>query len=296
MRLNATTNCSVVFARVTPRLAERLRGFGRQGNSAPRGASASSVLGFSEAQTRSTPSVCAASTKSSVRYVRVGRSSSSRALPPTEDSGLAGGVVGVRPLRVVGRVEHLGDLRKLFLDEALDARLERDVRGAAALAAAAHGQVDAVVLDVDQLDEAPVSRHGRIDHGVDQLLHAGLEIGRGRVAHGVTSQTGTLLSFPARANWPSRGSAQQNHGSLSRGGRRRSGARPTGAGAGAPAAAAASARTRSKVSAASSRRSAAAATAAPTSAASASTRGSGCDHSWWKPSGTSRPRWWRMAG
>src|SRR5206468_185207 len=94
-----------------------------------------SVLGFSEAQTRSTPSVCAASTKSSVRYVRVGRSSSSRALPPTEDSGLAGGVVGVRPLRVVGRVEHLGDLRKLFLDEALDARLERDVRGAAAAAA-----------------------------------------------------------------------------------------------------------------------------------------------------------------
>src|SRR5881296_2183528 len=338
MRLNATTNCSVVFARMTPRLAERLRGFSTQGNSTPRaastgfspramrlnrgtgtpaaarhwriwnlsraaataagalarsprrsamaavtsstpttaasgrsalhsatraaasrislkssvrrlsGASASSVLGFSEAQTRSTPSVCAASTKSSVRYVRVGRSSSSRALPPTEDSGLAGGVVGVRPLRVVGRVEHLGDLRKLFLDEALDARLERDVRGAAALAAAAHGQVDAVVLDVDQLDEAPVSRHGRIDHGVDQLLHAGLEIGRGRVAHVVTSQTGTLLSFPARANWPSRGSAQQNHGSLSRGGRRRSGARPTGAGAGAPAAAAASARTRSKVS------------------------------------------------
>src|SRR2546425_10010054 len=280
MRLNATTNCSVVFARMTPRLAERLRGFSTQGNSTPRaastgfspramrrkrgtgtpvaarhwriwnlsraaataagalarsprrsamaaaaaavtsstpttaasgrsalhaatavaaptgsakstvrrlsGASASSVLGFSEAQTRSTPSVRAASTKSSVRYVRVGRRSSSRALPPTEDSGLAGGVVGVRALRVVGRVEHLGHFGKLFLDEALDARLERDVRGAAALAAAAHGQVDAVVLDVDQLDEASVSRHGGVDHGIDQLLHAGLEVGRGRVAHVVS--------------------------------------------------------------------------------------------------------------
>src|SRR6266850_1970277 len=277
MRSKATTNCSVVFTRMTPRLADRLSGFNTQGNSTPRaastglpssrmrrkrgtgtpaaarhwriwnlsraaataagalarrrrrsamaaaaaavtsstpttaasgrsalhaatevaaptgsakstvrrlsGASASSVLGFSEAQTRSTPSVRAASTKSSVRYVRVGRSSSSRALPPTESSGLAGGVVGIRALRVVGRVEHLGDFGKLFLDEALDPRLERDVRGAAALAATTHRQVDAVVLDVDQLDEAAVSRHGRVDHGVDQLLHAGLEIGRGRVAH-----------------------------------------------------------------------------------------------------------------
>src|SRR5437899_10252186 len=39
MRLNATTNCSVVFARMTPRLAERLRGFSTQGNSTPRAAS-----------------------------------------------------------------------------------------------------------------------------------------------------------------------------------------------------------------------------------------------------------------
>src|SRR5207247_2595841 len=154
MRLNATTNCSVVFARMTPRLAERLRGFSTQGNSTPRAAS----TGFSPRAMRlnrgtGTPAAARhwriwnlsrAAATASVRYGRVGRSSSSRALPPTEDSGLAGGVVGVRPLRVVGRVEHLGDLRKLFLDEALDARLERDVRGAAALAAAAHGQVDAV--------------------------------------------------------------------------------------------------------------------------------------------------------
>src|SRR2546430_4482923 len=373
MRWNATTNCSVVFARMASRLAERLRGFRTQGNSTPRaastgfspramrlnrgtgtpaaarhwgiwnlsraaataagalarsprrsamaaaaavvtsstpttaasgrtalhsaaraaasaastksrvsrlsGASASSVLGFSEAHTRSTPSVCAASMKSSVRYVRVGRSSSSRALPPTAGSGLAGGVGGVGALRVIGRVEHLADLGKLFFDQALDARLERDVRRAAALAAAAHGQVDPVVLNVDQLDEAPVSRDGGVDHRVDQLLHAGLEVGRGLLAHVITSQTGTVPSFPARANWPSRGSAQQNQGSLSRGGRRRSDASPTAAGAGAPAAAAASARTRSKASAAYSRRSAAAATTAATSAWSASTRGSGCVHS-----------------
>src|SRR5438876_4456053 len=281
MRLNATTNCSVVFARMTPRLAERLRGFSTQGNSTPRaastgfspramrlkrgtgtpaaarhwriwnlsraaaaaagalarsprrsamaaaaaavtsstpttaasgrsalhsatraaasrislksrvrrlsGASASSVLGFSEAQTRSTPSVCAASTKSSVRYVRVGRSSSSRALPPTEDSGLAGGVVGVRALRVVGRVEHLGHLGKLFLDQALDTGLQRDVRRTAALAAATHREVDAIVLDVDQLDEATVSRDGGVDHRVDEVLHAALEVGCRSFAHVVTS-------------------------------------------------------------------------------------------------------------
>src|SRR5207244_10972648 len=158
------------------------------------GASASSVLGFSEAQTRSRRSVGAASMKSSVRDVRVGRSSSSRALPPTAGSGLAGGVVGVRALRMIGRVEHLADLGELFLDQALDARLERDVRRAAALAAAAHGQVDAVVLDVDQLDEAAVSRDGGVDHRVDQLLNTGLACGRVVFAHICTSITATLAS------------------------------------------------------------------------------------------------------
>src|SRR5262249_5758343 len=151
------------------------------------GASASIVLGFSEAQTRSTPSVRAASMKSSVRYVRVGRSNSRRALPPRAASGLAGGVVGVRPLRVIGRIEHLDDFRDLFLDQALDAGLEGDVRRAAALAPAAHREIDAVVLDVDQLDEAAMPRDGRIDHRVDQLLHAVLEIGR-CFAHVVTSR------------------------------------------------------------------------------------------------------------
>src|SRR5262245_40778749 len=285
MRLNATTNCSVVLARMTPRLAERLSGFSTHGNSTPRaastgfslsamrrkrgtgtpaaarhcriwylsraaataagalarspsrsamaaaaaavtsstpttaasgrclvhsttrwaasvgslksrvsrpsGASASSVLGFSEAQTRSTPSVCAASTKSSVRYVRVGRSKRRRACPPgvltASRSGFAGGVVGVRSLRVIGRVEHLDDLGNLFLDEALDSGLECDVCRATPLAAAAHGQVDTVVLHVDELDKAPVPRDGRIDHRVDEILDSSFQVGRRCFRHVVTS-------------------------------------------------------------------------------------------------------------
>src|SRR5439155_1106636 len=86
-------------------------------------------------------------------------------------------------------------------------------------------------------------------------------------------------SCPARANWPSRGSAQQNQGSLRRGGRWRRAASPTGGGAGTPAAAAASARTPSNVTAASSSRSAATWTAAATSDCNVSIRGSGCAHS-----------------
>src|SRR6185295_6666300 len=96
---------------------------------------------------------------------------------------LAGRVVGVAARRVVGRVEYLGHLGDFFLDQALDPRLQRDVRGATALAAAAHLQIDAVVLDVDQLDEATVPGHSRVDHRVDQLLHPALEI----LAHGITS-------------------------------------------------------------------------------------------------------------
>src|SRR2546430_8154987 len=58
-----------------------------------------------------------------------------------------------------------------------------------------------------------------VDHGVDQLLDFGLQL----VAHGCTSQTATVPEIPLRANWPSVGSAQQNHGSVRRGGRVRSG-------------------------------------------------------------------------
>src|SRR2546430_11303115 len=74
-----------------------------------------------------------------------------------------------------------------------------------------------------------------VDHGVDQLLDFGLQL----VAHGCTSQTATVPEIPLRANWPSVGSAQQNHGSVSRGGRVPPGGSPKSAGRGAPPAASA---------------------------------------------------------
>src|SRR5947199_194005 len=76
-------------------------------------------------------------------------------------------VVGVRARGVVGRVQDLDDLGKLFLDEPLDARLQGDVGRAAPLAPAAHLKVDPVVLDVDQLDVAAVAGNRRVDRGVD---------------------------------------------------------------------------------------------------------------------------------
>src|SRR5438093_11664920 len=96
------------------------------------GALASRVLGRSEAQTRSTPSLVAASTNACVRYVVVGRSKRSRAIAfglaspaegPAAGLGFARRVVGVRARGVVGRVQDLDDLGKLFLDEPLDAGL-----------------------------------------------------------------------------------------------------------------------------------------------------------------------------
>src|SRR6185503_17332698 len=79
-------------------------------------------------------------------------------------------------------------------------------------------------LDVDELDEATMPSYRRIDGGINQLLHSGREI----CAHGITSlgvdQITTVLDFPLRANWPCVGSAQQNHGSVSLGGRGRSAA------------------------------------------------------------------------
>src|SRR5437870_8626624 len=99
-------------------------------------------------------------------------------------------VVRVGAGRVVGGVQHFLDLRKLFLDEALDAGLQRDVRRAAALTAAAHLDVDLVVLDFHQLDEATMARHGRIDGRVDQLLHLGRKI----LAHVLTSLGGLVYT------------------------------------------------------------------------------------------------------
>src|SRR2546427_5311590 len=204
------------------------------------GARSSRVLGRSEAQTRSTPSLVAASTKACVRYVVVGRSNRSRAMEfgmasPADGRarglGFARRVVGIGAGGVVGRVQDLDDLGELILDEPLDARLQSDVGGAAPLTAAAHLEVDPVFLHVDQLDVAAVAGDRRVDHGVDQLLDFGLQL----VAHGCTSQTATVPEIPLRANWPSVGSAQQNHGSVRRGWRGRSGGcAPSGRG-GAPA-------------------------------------------------------------
>src|SRR5262245_38263615 len=111
-----------------------------------------------------------------------------------------------------------------------------------------------------------------IDHGVDQLLDAGFEF----FAHVTTSQIDTVPEFPRRANWPSVGSAQQNQGSVTRGGRLRFRAGAAKARSATPAARSASSRTRWKVTAASSRSPAARATAAETWRYSVSMRGSGC--------------------
>src|SRR5438132_1685318 len=182
--------------------------------------------------------------------------------------GFARRVVGIGAGGVVGRVQDLDDLGDLILDEPLDARLQGDVRGAAPLAAAAHLEVDPVVLHVDQLDVAAVAGDRRVDHGVDQLLDPGLQF----VAHGDTSQTATVPEIPLRANWPSVGSAQQNHGSVRRGGRVRSGGCAASGRGGAPAVSSASWRIRLNVAVASSRASAAPATSTGWSAAKTSAR------------------------
>src|SRR5713226_2131159 len=244
------------------------------------GARSSSVLGRSDAQTRSTPRPGAAATKASVRYVRVGRRRRSRA----RGLRFPGRVVRVVPGRVVGGVEHLGDLGNLFLDEALDPGLERDVGRAAALAATAHDEVDAVVLHVDQLDDAAVARHRRVDHGVDEFLNPGLEVGalvRAFSGHGITSLSPMVPEDqgPTRsikATWPWIGSLQQNHASLNRGARRRSVGGTGDCGRGfRPAASSASALTRAHVMVASSRASAAAATSVETRSCNRSIRASG---------------------
>src|SRR5439155_2362234 len=188
------------------------------------GARCSSVLARSEAHTSSTPSLAAASTNASVRYVVVGRRSSNRA--PDARTGVsrprgawalrfARRVVGVAPGGVIGRVEDFGDLGDLFLDQSLDPLLQRDVRGAAALAAAAHLKIDPVVLHVDELDKAAVAGNRGVDRGIEQLLNTGLQI----VAHDAPLKSLLYPSLRSRANWPSVGSAQQNQGSVSRGGR-----------------------------------------------------------------------------
>src|SRR5262249_36772569 len=82
----------------------------------------------------------------------------------------------VAPRGVVGRAQDFGDFGDLFFYQPLDSLLQRDVRGAAALAAATHLKVDPVILHVDELDEAAVAGDRGVDHRIDQLLNSGLQI------------------------------------------------------------------------------------------------------------------------
>ncbi len=71
---------------------------------------------------------------------------------------------------MVGDVEHRGDARHLVADHRLDTLLEGHVGHAAALATALEAEVDGVVLDLDQGDEAAVGGDPRVDALVEQPL------------------------------------------------------------------------------------------------------------------------------
>src|SRR5262245_15833103 len=91
--------------------------------------------------------------------------------------GLLGGlVVGVVPARVVGLVDHPGDVRDLLAQRGFDPLLEGDVDHAAALAAAAETEVDEVLLDVEEVDPASVSGDRGVDHLVQDLLNLFLDV------------------------------------------------------------------------------------------------------------------------
>ena len=81
---------------------------------------------------------------------------------------------------MVGGVEDLADARREAADGLLDALLERYVGRAAALASAAEAQVDVVLLDVDELDEAAVLADGRVDLPVEEVADRPLEVPLGR--------------------------------------------------------------------------------------------------------------------
>src|SRR5262249_23698824 len=85
-------------------------------------------------------------------------------------------VVGVAPRGVVGGVEDLADERREVANGLLDSLLERDVGGAAPLAAASEAQVDVVAAHVDQLDVAAVLRDRGIDLPVEEVADRPLEV------------------------------------------------------------------------------------------------------------------------
>jgi hypothetical protein len=81
------------------------------------------------------------------------------AVTKTGDSPLcARRVVRIRALVVRGGVDHSADLGHAGANPRLDALPQRDVRHAAALTTAVHGDVRDAVLHLEQLDEAPSTR------------------------------------------------------------------------------------------------------------------------------------------
>src|SRR5438105_15198709 len=83
---------------------------------------------------------------------------------------LCGLIVGVGAAGVVGRIDHMLNLRDLLPDQDLDSLPQGDVDHAAALAATAEENVGGIALNVHQLDVAAVLGHGRVDLLVEQLL------------------------------------------------------------------------------------------------------------------------------
>src|SRR5258708_4040633 len=121
-RRTAPTNWASPSARITPRLAESMRGLTTHGNAVRRA---------------SAPGLRAAPRKAAVRYVGVGRSRRSRGMLLFRSRG-----VRVLAAGVVGHVDDVGDLGKLLPDHRLDALLQRDVGHAAPLTATAHLEAD----------------------------------------------------------------------------------------------------------------------------------------------------------
>src|SRR5215510_389580 len=97
-----------------------------------------------------------------------------RALPLA--LSLGGRVVRIPSGGVVGGVEDLSDPGDQVADRLLDSLLQRDVGGAAALAAASQAEVDVVPAHVDQLDVASVRGDRRVDLPLEQIADRPLQV------------------------------------------------------------------------------------------------------------------------